>query len=104
MLYFANVAFTLDEGGDYFIARRALAGSLNDPGTEEEQQVIAEETEEVGAHTPWDETAETAVTGTDAAETGFAWALPLGVAVACAAVAAAGGAVLYIRRKRGKKQ
>ena len=27
-----EIAFTLDEGGDYFIARRALAGSLNDPG------------------------------------------------------------------------
>lgn len=99
-----EIAFTLDEGGDYFIARRALAGSLNDPDTEEEQQVIAAETEEFGTPTPWDETAETVVTGTGAAETGFAWALPLGIIAACAAVAAAGGAVLYIRRKRGKKQ
>lgn len=96
-----EIAFTLDEGGDYFIARRALAGSLNDPDTEEEQQVIAAETEEFGTPTPWDETAETVVTGTGAAETGFAWGLPVGIAAACVA---AGGAVLYIRRKRGKKQ
>ena len=96
-----DIAFTLDEGGDYFIARRALAGSLNDPDTEEEQQVIAAETEEFGTPTPWDETAETVVTGTGAAETGFAWGLPVGIAAACVA---AGGAVLYIRRKRGKKQ
>ena len=54
----------------------------------------------LGTPTPWDETAETVVTGTGAAETGFAWGLPVGIAAACVA---AGGAVLYIRRKRGKK-
>ena len=71
-----EIAFTLDEGGDYFIARRALAGSLNDPDTEEEQQVIAAETEEFGTPTPWDETAET-VGPVQARQRPIRWGLPL---------------------------
>ena len=86
--------------GDYFIARRALAGSLNDPDTEEEQQVIAAETEEFGTPTPWDETAETVVTGTGAQRPGFAWGLPVGIAAAC--VAAGGAGFIYKKEKREK--
>ena len=46
-----KTAFTLEKGGDYFIAKRALAGSLDDEDTKGEQTGIKGETEEFGTHT-----------------------------------------------------
>lgn len=45
--------FTLQESGHYFLAKRALAGSLND-STDAEQAVIKNESDAAG-DTPWDE-------------------------------------------------
>ncbi len=53
--------FTLQESGHYFLAKRALAGSLND-STDAEQAEIANESEAAEA-VPWDESEETVVLG-----------------------------------------
>lgn len=53
--------FTLQESGHYFLAKRALAGSLND-STDAEQAVIKNESDAAG-DTPWDESQEAVVLG-----------------------------------------
>lgn len=53
--------FTLKESGHYFLAKRALAGSLND-STDAEQAVIKNESDAAG-DTPWDESQEAVVLG-----------------------------------------
>ena len=53
--------FTLQESGHYFLAKRALAGSLND-STDAEQAVIKNESDAAG-DTPWDEAQEAVVLG-----------------------------------------
>lgn len=95
-----KTAFTLEKGGDYFIAKRALAGSLDDEDTKGEQAVIKEETDEFGTPTPWDETEETVVTGTQEERSNLKYGVLAGVLAAAAAVY---GVILY-RKKRGQKK
>ena len=95
-----KTAFTLEKGGDYFIAKRALAGSLDDEDTKGEQAVIKEETDEFGTPTHWDETEETVVTGTQEERSNLKYGVLAGVLAAAAAVY---GVILY-RKKRGQKK
>ena len=53
--------FTLQEGGHYFLAKRALAGSLND-STDSEETVVQQESA-ASEDTPWDESQEAVVLG-----------------------------------------
>lgn len=53
--------FTLQEGGHYFLAKRALAGSLND-STDTEESVVQQESVASEA-VPWDESQEAVVLG-----------------------------------------
>lgn len=95
-----KTAFTLEKGGDYFIAKRALAGSLDDEDTKGEQAVIKEETEEFGTPTPWDESEETVVTGTQEEHSNLKYGVLAGVLAAAAAVCG----VIFYRKKRGQKE
>lgn len=99
-----TAAFTLAEGGDYFLAERALAGSLNDAGTADEQAVIREEAKETGADVQVGTPEEITVLGTG--DTGgipfWATSLILGAGTAAAAVIAA-VAILH-RKRKGQKR
>ncbi|MBS6736362.1 MAG: hypothetical protein KH275_14465 [Clostridiales bacterium] len=93
-----TAAFTLEKGGDYFIAKRALAGSLNDSDTTGEQKLIRAESGQETAEVP----EETAGTESAKADNSISWAVPAGIGGVVAAAAVAAGVILYRRRKQGE--
>lgn len=93
-----TAAFTLAEGGDYFLAERALAGSLNDEETDAEQSVIRDETEKISLGMP-EKSDETSADGLREPENIPGWAVPAAGGAAAAAVVAAAAVILHRKRK-----
>ena len=102
-----KMEFTLKEGGHYFIAKRALASSL-DESTDAEKQEI-EDASDTAEDVPWDASEETVVLGngddtdTTTAEKKTAmvrWGLIGLIALVCCAAI---GVVVYNKRKEKGK-
>ena len=88
------IDFTLEKGGDYFIAKRALSGSLND--IEVEEASVQTRAGGTDAADTWDESQEVAVLGVQDTSRPLVYILP---AAAAAAVLIA-GLIIYRRKRR----
>ena len=88
------IEFTLEEGGDYFIAERALSGSLND--IEVAEASVQTKAGDTDAADTWDESQEVAVLGVQDTSRPLVYVLP---AAAAAAVLIA-GLIIYRRKRR----
>ena len=106
-----KMEFTLKEGGHYFIAKRALASSLDESSDAEKQEI--KDASDAAEDVPWDASEETVVLGNgDDTDTGAAnaekktamvrWVLIGLIALVCCAAA---GVVVYNKRKeKGKPE
>ena len=88
------IEFTLEEGGDYFIAERALSGSLND--IEVAEASVQTKAGDTDAADTWDESQEVSVLGVQDTSRPLVYVLP---AAAAAAVLIA-GLIIYRRKRR----
>lgn len=104
-----KMEFTLKEGGHYFIAKRALAASLDESSDAEKQEI--QDASDAAEDVPWDASEETVVlgngddtdTGATAAEKKTAmvrWVLIGLIALVCCAAI---GVVVYNKRKEKGK-